>query len=305
MTLADQTVDHLLRLAAGDEAGERYALEEEIGRGGMGVVFRARDRVLERDVALKVLRAGPRDLASRLHREARVLASLEHPGLVPVHDAGVTADGLAFYVMKLVRGQRLDRWAAGRPLGERLRAFERVSEPAAFAHAHGVVHRDLKPANVMVGAFGEVLVMDWGIARVLAEAAEPGGTVAGTPGYMAPEQAAGGPVDARADVHALGGILHFLLADGAPGEAVLPSSVPGPLAAIVARARAADPGSRYAGVADLVADVRAFQAQDAVAAYPEGPLGRAGRFVSRHRVPITLVVAYMVMRVVLIIWLGR
>ena len=319
MTLPDATVDHLLRIAgAAEDPGGRYELREEIGRGGMGVVYRAHDRELQRDVALKVLRAGADagDLARRLHREARVLASLEHPGMVPVHDVGVLADGLGFYVMKLVRGRRLDQWAAGAPaLSERLGAFERICETVAFAHAHGVVHRDLKPGNVMLGAFGEVLVMDWGVAKVLSDAGAASastavdgetaaGTVLGTPGYMAPEQAAGDAraIDARTDVYALGGLLHFLLAGSPPTAGPLPRGTPRPLAAIVQRCLAVARTERYASVIDLAADVRAFQAQDPVSAYPEGPLQKAGRVASRYRVPIALVLAYMLMRVGLIFW---
>ena len=320
MTLPDATVGHLLRIAgAAEDPGGRYELREEIGRGGMGVVYRAHDRELQRDVALKLLRAGAdaADLARRLHREARVLASLEHPGIVPVHDVGALAEGTAFYVMKLVRGRRLDQWAAEFPsLAERLRAFERICETVAFAHAHGVVHRDLKPGNVMLGAFGEVLVMDWGVAKVLSDAAmaagaaavhegeTAAGTVLGTPGYMAPEQAAGDAraIDARTDVYALGGLLHFLLAGAPPTAGPLPRGTPRPLSAIIRRCLAVARTERYASVTDLAADIRAFEAQGAVSAYPEGPLQKAGRVVSRYRVPIALVLAYMLMRVALIVW---
>ena len=319
MSLGDRTVDHLLRVAAaGDEGEGRYRRRQEIGRGGMGVVYRAHDVELQRDVAMKVLRtaAGAPDLVRRLQREARVLAALEHPGIVPVHDVGVV-DGDAFYVMKLVRGQRLDEWAAeAPPLGERLRAFERICETVAFAHSHGVVHRDLKPGNVMRGAFGEVLVMDWGVAKVLSDAAtgaaaataEDGdtaaGSVLGTPGYMAPEQAAGNTraVDARTDVYALGGLLHFLIAGAPPTAGPLPAGTPRPLAAIIRRCLAIAPVERYASPLDLAADVRAFQGQDPVSAYPEGPIQRARRVASRYRVPIALVLTYMVMRLALIFW---
>jgi serine/threonine protein kinase len=318
VSLSDAAVDRLLRVAGQvDASAGRYAVEEEIGRGGMGVVYRAHDRLLGRDVALKVLRADgdALDLAERLRREARVLAALEHPGMAPVHDVG-TLGGRPFYVMKLVRGRRLDEWAAGAPpLPERLRVFDRVCEAAAYAHAHGVVHRDLKPSNVMLGEFGEVLVMDWGVAKVLAEPGEAGsvsapagggtraGTLLGTPGYMAPEQARGGAVDARSDVHALGAILHFLLAGAPPAEAVLPKGTPPPLAAIVRRATAEDPRDRYASALELAADVRAFASREPVAAYPEGVFGRTRRLASRYRVPIALVLAYMVMRVALILFL--
>lgn len=161
------------------------------------------------------------ELAERLKREAKFIARLEHPGIVPVHDAGVLPDGRVFYVMKLVRGERLDVWAKGRELRERLRMFRRSCEAMAFAHAHEVLHRDLKPENVMVGAFGEALVMDWGLARSVSEAS-PAGLVMGTPAYMAPEQARGENVTSSADVYGLGAILYALLSGRAPGPKPAP-----------------------------------------------------------------------------------
>lgn len=205
----DETVRHLRDVALlPDLSGTRYEIVEPIGRGGMGAVYRVGDRELGREVALKVLQVGGRGEAARLATEARVLARLEHPGIVPVHDAGVLPDGRPFYTMKLVRGSRLDVLAPGMAtVPERLRLLLRVADAVAFAHAHGVVHRDLTPANVMVGPFGEVLVLDWGVARVGrdepdadagdAAAGEPPegatahGTIVGTPGFMAPEQARG------------------------------------------------------------------------------------------------------------------
>ena len=143
-----------------DVAGTRYELISVLGRGGMGVVYLARDTVLDREVALKIV-----EQPSGAVNEARILARLEHPGIVPVHDFGEFPDGRLFYAMKRVRGDRLDRWmASGRDLSERLGVFLRVCEAVAFAHARGVIHRDLKPENVMVGEFGEVLVLDWGLA---------------------------------------------------------------------------------------------------------------------------------------------
>ena len=206
-----------------DVSGTRYTIREEIGRGGMGTVYLADDAALERPVALKVLSVEASDPseADRLRREALVMARLEHPGLVPVHDAGVLPDGRVFYAMKLVRGQRLDRYAAARPTpSEGLAVFRKICDAVAFAHARGVVHRDLKPENVMIGAFGEVLVLDWGVARRAEDPAEPGGTVVGTRAYMAPEQAEGrtDAVDARADVYALGAILRDLLPRGPEGR---------------------------------------------------------------------------------------
>jgi len=143
-----------------DLTGTRYEIISTLGRGGMGVVYLARDTALDREVALKIFDRPPGEA-----NEARIIARLEHPGIVPVHDFGELADGRLFYAMKRVRGDRLDRWmAGGRDITERLAVFLRVCEAVAFAHAHGVVHRDLKPENVMVGEFGEVLVLDWGVA---------------------------------------------------------------------------------------------------------------------------------------------
>ena len=136
----------------------------------MGAVFLVEDSRLGRRVAMKVLDLPDRtgELEARLLREARVLAQIEHPGIVPVHDVGSLADRRIFYTMKYVEGQRLDEWAAtSASLAERLRLFEKICEPMAFAHSRGVLHRDLKPPNVMVGPFGEVLVMDWGVAKIV------------------------------------------------------------------------------------------------------------------------------------------
>ncbi len=164
--ISDEAVSRLREVAdAPDFSGTRYRIERELGRGGMGVVWAATDLDLQREVAVKVLPAweSSEDAATRLRREARILAQLEHPGIVPIHDLGQLADGRIFYAMKLVRGERLDSYLdrSALPLQERLRLFERFCEPVAFAHARGIAHRDLKPANVMVGSFGEILVLDW------------------------------------------------------------------------------------------------------------------------------------------------
>jgi len=272
-----------------DVSGTRYQLASVLGRGGMGVVYLARDTILDRDVALKVLDWKADDTsAARLAQEARILASLEHPGIVPVHDFGQLADGRMFYAMKRVRGERLDRWAAARDLHERLNAFLRVCDAVAFAHAHGVVHRDLKPANVMVGEFGEVLVLDWGIARVRGQF-ETSGIVAGTPDYMAPEQARGDrSVDERADVFALGAMLAGL-GDGRKA-----------LSAIASKATSPDAADRYPSVAALGADVSRFIAGFAVDALHESFGDRLLRVLHRHRVAIALVLTYLLMRLLLL-----
>jgi eukaryotic-like serine/threonine-protein kinase len=320
VTLSDATLARLTELVdAPDLEGTRYELRGRVGRGGMGTIWRAFDRELGREVALKVMNgpdARPGGIA-RLRTEAQVLARLEHPGLVPVHDIGSLPDGRLFYAMKLVRGRRLDEHVRDVPSrAGRLRLLERICEAVAFAHAHGVIHRDLKPQNVMVGSFGEVLVLDWGVAKVMTEAtpeltgdvaalaeARPAadvdveaetltaaGTVLGTPGYMAPEQARGeSGVGVAADVYALGALLSFLAGDDPPRA----------VAAMVARARAPRPEDRYPSVAELQEDVARFLSGGPVSAYAEGPLETVRRLAAKYRTPLVLVAAYLVMRVVL------
>jgi serine/threonine protein kinase len=267
-----------------DLSGTRYDLVRELGRGGMGIVYEVFDRELARAVAMKVVE-------HEWSAEARVIAALEHPGIVPVHDLGTLPDGRLYTTMKLVRGVRLDEWTEGRALTEKLRLFARVCEPVAFAHANGVVHRDLKPENVMVGEFGAVLVMDWGVART---SAEQDGVVVGTPGYIAPEVLGGASADPRADVFALGAVLSFLLR----GE-----QVPRPLAAIVTRATAANREERYGDASTLADDVLRILDHQPVSAYRESVLERAGRFVSKHRALLAIVAAYLVMRVAVYFWI--
>jgi serine/threonine protein kinase len=313
--LDDHALDRLKQVArTADLSHPRYQIGPLIASGGMGSVYQARDLLLDRDVAIKVLRGldpSP-GLADRLGQEARILARLDHPGLVPVHDAGALDDGRPFYVMRLVHGERLDHHVtrAAPGLAERLRIFLKVCEPVAFAHAQGVVHRDLKPANIMVGPYGGVLVLDWGIAKVRgagapsAESATglvPGGpgatgpgSVLGTEGFMAPEQAAGdAEVDERADVWSLGAVLRELLRD-------LPGSPPRPVAGIRDRALAPRPADRYPDVAALTRDVGAYLDGAPVSAYRENPLERATRFAGRHRAAIGLIAAYLVMRLLLL-----
>jgi serine/threonine protein kinase len=326
--LSDAAIDRLRAIedrpeflpagAVAQEGGERYELLEEIGRGGMGLVFRGRDRELDRDVAIKVTAWSTEADAERLRAEARTLARLEHPGIVPVHDVGRLADGRVFTVMMLVRGERLDARAAALPLADRLRLFDRICDTVAFAHARGLIHRDLKPANIMVGEHGQVLVLDWGLARAERDAgAESGPEVSevvgaareppvirhgfsragsGTEGYMAPEQMAG-PCDARSDVFALGAILRDLAEGAGAGARSLR-----PLKSIVERAMQPDPAARYQSPTDLAADVRRFVDGAAVDAHRESVLERAARLAYAYRAPIGLVLAYLVMRALLLLW---
>jgi serine/threonine protein kinase len=303
--ISDRALGHLQSLAdLPDFSATRYDVEEEIGRGGMGIVFRGRDRELAREVAIKVTRWPGADV-ERLRDEARVLATLDHPGIVPVHDAGRLPDGRAYYVMALVRGERFDARAARGTLADRLRLFDRVCDTVAFAHARSVIHRDLKPANIMVGPFSDVRVLDWGLARLGSDPGSPVTHIAGTEGYMAPEQARG-LADERSDVYALGAILRGLIP---PSRHAIDTRFGAartvrPLHAVVTRATADDPAARYPDVASLAADVRRFVDGHAVQAYREPALERIARVGRTYRTPIVLVLAYLAMRIVLLLW-GR
>ena len=249
--LSDKTIDHLRNVSKlPDLSQTKYRCVQKIARGGMGSVYLAEDSQLKRKVALKVLDTPDPDgsLAARMMQEARVIALLEHPSIVPIHDVGTLPDGRVFYTMKFVKGWRLDEQVSrASSLTSSLGVFQKICEAVAFAHAHNVIHRDLKPENIMVADFGEVLVMDWGLAKVLSiaapeqnigknsqrrsqeqkvdkhvKAAGPSmpsesltehGTIMGTPEYMAPEQQGGqiDMIDQRTDIYALGAILDFII----------------------------------------------------------------------------------------------
>jgi serine/threonine protein kinase len=206
-----------------------YRITAEIAHGGMGRVYAGHDLTLDREVAIKTLLPGAD--ADRFVTEAKITARLPHPGIPPVHALGTLADGTPYLAMKLIRGRTLAELLKERPspldeLPRFVQIFEQIAQAVGFAHAQGIIHRDLKPLNVMVNALGEVQVMDWGLAKDQAsrERERPeelpedetgshtaAGSVLGTPGYMAPEQARGEAVDARADVFALGATLAAIL----------------------------------------------------------------------------------------------
>jgi serine/threonine-protein kinase len=291
--LSDNAVAHLRTVAElPDFSHTRYRIVREIARGGMGVVYEAEDVELHRRVAIKVLASelASENAVERMRAEARTIAGLEHPGIVPLHDLGVLPDGRLWYAMKLVRGRRLDELNAS--TSDLLRVFLRICEAVSFAHANGIVHCDLKPENVMLGDFGEVLVMDWGVAR---ESGANDSLIAGTRGFMAPEQEEGAIVDASMDVFALGAML----------RAILPSNLPRPLAAICAKASATEKVNRYATVRELANDIANWLENQPVAAYRENVVERMGRWLTRNRALVTIVIAYLIMRIIVILCVHR
>jgi serine/threonine protein kinase len=288
--LPDSTIFHLRDVADWpDLADTRYEVLEKLGAGGTASVYLARDRELQREVAIKVLHdTGSDPLGQdRMLAEARIVARLEHPGILPIHDLGRLPDGRIYYVMKRVRGCRLgDFIKTGPSLTERLRVFFQINEAVAFAHSQGVIHRDLKPDNVMIGDFGEVLVIDWGV------------DVAGTPGYRAPEQADGraARVDERTDVHGMGGLLSLMFP--------LIERPPRPLVEICKKAQSADPENRYPSAAALGQDVSRFVEGGRVSAFRETVWETGLRLFRRHRIFVLLVATYLIVRIILVFFVS-
>ena len=302
--LSDEKLNRLRTVVSQpDFSATKYTFVKELGRGGMGAVYLAEDPELDRLVAIKVLNTPEitEDLRNRMVREAQIIARLEHPGIVPVHDVGTLPDGRIYYAMKYVRGSRLDEYAAqSASLRDRLRKFQAVCDAVAFAHAHGVIHRDLKPQNIMIGSFGEVLVLDWGIAKIRddphASAAYQtnDGAVIGTQNYMSPEQARGqiDQVDERSDIYALGAVLYFLLNDQ--------PKISKAAEAICSKAMASAKEDRYATASELSDDTGRLLDAEPVSAYRESAFERVSRWVSKNRFLVLLVLAYLLMRIFLI-----
>jgi WD40 repeat protein len=299
-----------------------YSLGAEVARGGMGRILAARDLRVGRPVAVKELLGRSPALAARFEREARVTARLQHPGIVPIYEIGRWPDGTPFYAMRLVDGRTLREALrdAATPAARLalLPAVTAAAEAVAFAHSRHVIHRDLTPSNILVGAYGETVVIDWGLAKDRAEPDLPDdpsassgsgeltgvGQVIGTATYMPPEQATGAVVDARADVYSLGAILYQLLAGVAPYtgrrddvlaqvkagpprpiEVVAPET-PRDLISIVTKAMAHDPAQRYATARELVEELNRFQTGRLVQAhvYSRGEMWR--RWIRRRRAAV-------------------
>lgn len=344
--LSDDQLRRLRDLVdAPDMSGTRYRIERRIAVGGMATVYLAFDAALDRSVALKVLTLpdGGSDLAPRMVREAKIVAQLEHPGIVPIHDVGTLPDGRVFYTMKFVQGQTLDQQVATHAnLNDRLRLFLRICDAVAFAHSRGVLHRDLKPSNIMIGAFGEALVLDWGIAASVSERGESkansptdsarmsgpitqDGVVIGTPGYMSPEQAAGkrDAVDLRSDIYGLGAVLYFILTSQPPisgqavavtvdrairGEFVPPrsinSEIPRRLEAVCLKALSLKPEDRYANVEALSRDISLYLDGEPVSARVERPWERAGRWINKYQFIVIIALVYIIVRFFFLLWRG-
>jgi WD40 repeat protein len=334
---------------------ERYHDERFLAEGGLGRVFVARDAELPREVALKRLQdrmAGSREGRRRFVLEAEITARLEHPGVVPVYGLGTDRQGQPFYAMRLIRGETMGRAierfhaadTPGRDPGERhlalqslLRAFLATCQTVAYAHSRGVIHRDLKPSNVMLGPYGEALVVDWGLAKPLDAAddiedlpwpsrdspwdATSAGTIKGSPAYMSPEQAEGrvDRVGPASDVYSLGATLYTLLTGVRPitGESItdvlmsvregrfapprrVKAGVPRALEAVCLKAMRVEPAERYEGASELAVEVERWLSGEPVLAWREPWYDRLRRWGRRHRVVVASVAAAVVMGAVIL-----
>ncbi|MGE3545110.1 MAG: protein kinase, partial [Kofleriaceae bacterium] len=334
-TVCSTLITELGALSIGDYpellpiAPEHYLVGKQLARGGMGKIFTARDRRHGRLVAIKELLASSPASRARFEREARITAKLQHPSIVNFIEAGVWPTGEPFYVMKLIDGESLDKAIARRTtLDARLALLPHVIDVVdalAYAHSIRVIHRDLKPSNVLVGNFGETVVLDWGLAKDLSDTmdsdvvigpfrpsspsteATVAGTVIGTPAYMPPEQARGERVDERADVYALGALLYHVLAGAPPYEGsnateivqhvinARPRSlgerslgVPRELITIVETAMAASPDDRFPTASQLAEDLKKFQTGQLVGAHHYSRWQLLGRWTRRHRVAVAV-----------------
>ncbi len=318
-------------------ARSHYEIQDELARGGMGRILIARDRRIGRTVALKELLGSDDALFRRFEREALVTGRLQHPAIVPVYEAGRWPSGEPFFAMKLVKGRSLDKVILEKEnLNQRIALLPtiiQIAEALAYAHSEQVIHRDLKPQNVLVGAYGETVVVDWGLAKDMSDGAaeslpaiQPSairspatsgdltmaGSVMGTPTYMPVEQARGLALDERCDVYALGAILYHALAgkppysgrsaddildqvnEGPPPAiASVAPGVPEELAAIVDKAMARSLADRYRTATQLAAELTAFQAGQLVAAHRYSRWDLIKRFARRHRAALSAAAALM------------
>ncbi|HUL52029.1 MAG TPA: serine/threonine-protein kinase [Opitutaceae bacterium] len=305
-----------------------YELTEELGRGGMGIVYRARQPALGRTVAVKLLLAGPYSSEAALRRfqlEAAAAAGLQHPNIVAIHDYG-ECEGQPYYAMDLVAGRNLAELGAGRPLpARRVAVILRLLAGAVhYAHQRGILHRDLKPSNVLIGEDERPRITDFGLAKVLgsSEGATATGQMLGSPSYVAPEQAAGryAEIGVATDVYGLGALFYHLVTGRAPFNAATPTetlrlvldtdpppprllnpALPRDLETICLKCLAKEPGRRYATAEEVAADVERFLTERPIHARPPGAFYWLGKFTRRHR---TAVAATAVVLLALVAGLG-
>ena len=309
---------------------DRYKFIRSIGFGGMKAVLLVEDRDTGREIAMAMIpdyRDRPKRDLERFVTEARITAMLEHPGIVPVHDIGVDASGAPYFTMKYLRGKALDKVIKKLRSGDaetvghytlfrRLQIFIRVCNAIDFAHSHGICHLDIKPMNINIGDFGEVVVLDWGLARMLDEnghAKLDELRPKGTPGFIAPEylnRESAVQVGIRSDIYSLGGLLYALLTLEAPlagmeveeilrhtaiGDVPRPSlaaperDIPVALDAVCMKAMARNPADRYASVTELRKEINAYMAGFAPEAEHAGILRRIGLFIVRQYITILLI----------------
>lgn len=355
-TLILDTVPDPPALEDGDEAklfkslpvkprGDRYKFIRTIGFGGMKAVLLVEDRDTGREIAMALIpdyRDRPHRDLERFVSEARINAMLEHPNIVPVHDIGKDASGAPYFTMKYLRGKMLEKvikllregdaaTTARYTLFRRLQIFIRVCNAIDFAHSHGVCHLDIKPSNINLGDHGEVVVLDWGLARMLDEngrAKLDDRRPKGTPGYIAPEYlnpASAGQVGIRSDIYSLGALLYAMLTLEAPlagrsveeilrhtaaGDVPRPSlaapgrDIPASLEAVCMKAMARKPEGRYNSVTELRDEITAYIAGFSTRAEHAGPVRQLLLFAGRNRMALLLLLAALLVTllVALLIW---
>ena len=268
---------NLSETGAVDVGGADYELLELLGEGGMGVVYTARQASINRKVALKMLKTEQAENTGHRKKflsEAILTGELEHPNIVPIYDLATNDQGALFYSMKHVKGLPWEDERPKKSLDENIDILMRVCDAVAFAHSNNIIHRDLKPENIMLGGFGEVLVMDWGLATTKEMKGQSG--MGGTPAFMAPEMATG-PIEKvgpHSDVYLLGGILYEIITDKQPhcGDTakqclvaaakneIQPTEKSGELVSIALKAMSTQPADRYASVAEFQTAIREYQA---------------------------------------------
>ena len=312
-----------------------YRVLRKIGEGGMGIVFEAEQQSPQRRVALKVVRAGliSDEFQIKLfHREMQTLARLNHPSIAAIYDAGLTPDGQRYFAMELVEGIRLDEYVAGsrfegrdsEPMlapRQRWWLFHRICEAISYAHQRGVIHRDLKPANILINADGVPKILDFGLARAVADdpsmtMVSEAGRLLGTPAYMSPEQTLADPhaVDVRSDVYTLGVMLYELttgafpydvrqativdickvITDASPrNPRAINSNIPADIETITLKALEKEPERRYQSVAELGDDVERFLENHPIQARPASRAYKIKKLVQRHKLPFALITAIL------------